>query len=110
MYTAGDIDNGLQPFIEQALDDLATRLDVDASDITTHAAVLVTWPDASLGCPQPGMSYAQAQMDGSVIELEHDGRFFRYHTGGSQSPFLCDTPITKTPPTEGLSISDSADS
>jgi hypothetical protein len=104
LYTAGDIAKGLQPFIDQAIDDLASRLEVEASTITTHAAVLVVWPDASLGCPQPDMFYAQVMTDGSVIELEHDGRYYRYHTGGTQGPFICPQPLTKTTRPEPIDL------
>jgi len=104
LYTSGDIANGIQPFIDQAVDDLSARLDVEASTITTHAAVLVVWPDASLGCPQPDMFYAQVMTDGSVIELEHDGRYYRYHTGGNQGPFVCPQPLTKTTRPEPIDL------
>ena len=104
LYTAGDIAKGLQPFIDQAIDDLASRLEVEASTITTHAAVLVVWPDASLGCPQPDMFYAQVMTDGSVIELEHDGRYYRYHTGGTQGPFICPQLLTKTTRPEPIDL------
>ncbi len=104
LYTSGDIAKGLQPFIDQAIDDLASRLEVEASTITTHAAVLVVWPDASLGCPQPDMFYAQVMTDGSVIELEHDGRYYRYHTGGTQGPFICPQLLTKTTRPEPIEL------
>ena len=101
LYSAGDIDPGLKPFIDQAAADLATRLGVAASDITTHAAVLVIWPDASLGCPQPNMRYAQVPTDGSVIELSYEGSVYRYHSGGGRGPFLCQVPVKSAPPSEG---------
>ncbi len=104
LYIAGDIATGLQPFIDQAVDDLASRLDVEVSAIATHAAVLVVWPDASLGCPQPDMFYAQVMTDGSVIELEHAGRYYRYHTGGDQGPFICPQPLTKTTRPEPIDL------
>ena len=106
LYDPGDIDPGLQPFIDQAVEDLATRLAVDASTVTTRAAVLVVWPDASLGCPQPDMAYAQVVTDGSIIELGYDGNVYRYHTGGTRGPFICEQPITKAPPTELLTLED----
>jgi len=101
LYSAGDIDTGLKPFIDQAAADLATRLGVPASDITTHAAVLVVWPDASVGCPQPTMRYAQVPTDGSIIELAYEATFYRYHSGGSRGPFLCQMPVRSPPPSEG---------
>jgi hypothetical protein len=85
------IDPGLQPIIEQALADLAKRLGIPPSDIVVVSAVLVTWPDTSLGCPQPGMAYAQVLTDGSKTTLRYKGRDYAYHTGGSvYVPFLCE--------------------
>ena len=49
----GDIDPGLQPYIDIAVGDLAERLSADAADITVTSATLVVWPDSSLGCPAP---------------------------------------------------------
>ena len=95
---AGQTDPGLEPLVTQAVTDLSARLGVEPSAITTVSSVLVTWPDAALGCPQPGMQYAQALQDGSLIELEHAGRVYRYHTGGSRiEPFLCDPPFAVAP-------------
>lgn len=101
VYEQGDIDEGLRPFIDQAIADLAGRTGVAADDIEVWSAVLVTWPDASLGCPEPDHQYAQVTTDGSVIELSIDGVIHRYHTGGSQTPFLCDQPLDRKPPASG---------
>ena len=105
MYERGDIDEGLRPFIDQATEDLAARLAIDPADIEALSAVLVTWPDSSLGCPQPGMQYAQVLTDGSIIELGvgegDDMVVYRYHTGGSSGPFLCDQPLDRKPAAGG---------
>jgi hypothetical protein len=97
VYAQGDIEPGLQPFITMAVDDLAARLGVDASEITPLSGVLVVWPNGALGCPRPGMQYTQVPVDGSVIELGAGGRVYRYHTGGSTTPFLCDQPLVEKP-------------
>lgn len=88
----GDIDPGLQPYIDLAVADLAARQSIDPADITVQAATLEVWSDASLGCPQPGQQYAQVVTDGSLIVLAADGHEFRYHAGGSRTPFLCEAP------------------
>jgi hypothetical protein len=93
----GQIDPGLQPFVDMAIADLSGRLDVGPTAITVVSAVLVTWPDGSLGCPMPGMEYVQVLQDGSVIELGFGERVYRYHSGGNRTPFLCDQPLV-TPP------------
>lgn len=104
LYSQGTIDPGLAPLIEQAKADLAALLDVPVADVATHAAVLVVWPDASLGCPQKDMRYKQVPTDGSVLELSHDGAVYRYHTGGNRGPFQCPVPLTRAPGGEGSSL------
>ncbi len=100
----GQVDPGLSPFVDQAVADLAPRLGATPDQIEVISATLVTWPDSSMGCPQPGMEYLQALQDGSLIELGHDGKVYRYHSGGNRTPFLCDQPLAK-PPISGGSAS-----
>jgi hypothetical protein len=90
--TSEQIDPGLAPYVDIAIGDLATRLSVDRSQITTTSATLVQWPDSSLGCPAPGQQYAQVLTDGSVIVLTAGGDEYRYHSGGSRTPFFCEKP------------------
>jgi hypothetical protein len=65
---------------QRAAADLASRLNVPATDIRPAGRRLQEWPDTSLGCPEPGQSYAQVQTRGFVLSLEHDGRTYTYHT------------------------------
>ena len=103
--TTGDdrIEPGLGGRIAIAVEDLAQRLAVDESEIEVRSARPVTWPDASLGCPQPGMKYAQVATDGALIELAYAGTVYPYHMGGSvYRPFLCErtgAPTKPAPPT-----------
>lgn len=102
----GERDPGLDGFVDTAVADLATRLEVEPDSIAVVSATLVTWPDSSMGCPVPGMQYLQVLQDGSLIELEHDGALYRYHTGGDRiTPFLCDQP-SATPPIRGGAAGD----
>ncbi len=78
--------------LEQARADLAERLGVAVDDVTVVSSEEVTWPDSSLGCPQPGMMYAQVLTDGSRMLLSAGGRTYEYHSGGQRAPFLCETP------------------
>lgn len=84
-----DIDPALRTLVGQAVADLSTRLKIDASSIVTVSAQAVSWPDGSLGCPQPGMAYTQVMVDGALIELSVDGTSYSYHSGGARAPFLC---------------------
>ena len=90
------VEPGLQPYITMAVDDLSRRLSIEPASVEVRSASLVSWSDGSFGCPRPGMRYAQVPSDGSVIELAVDGTIYRYHSGGSRTPFLCE-PGSGTP-------------
>jgi len=85
----------IDPAARPAVADLAERLGVDESAITVVSVDEVTWPDGSLGCPEPGMMYSQALEDGTLIVLEVDGTTYEYHGGVNRDPFYCEHP---TPP------------
>lgn len=79
----------MQSLVNQAVADLADRLQIDASKIVAVSAQAMSWPDKSLGCPQPGMAYNQVMVDGALIHLSVNGTSYSYHSGGSRAPFLC---------------------
>lgn len=86
----GSVEAHLKAFVDVAVADLVSRLHVAAADVTVVSARAIQWPDRSLGCPQPGMAYPQTQVDGALIELSVAGKAYRYHSGGSRGPFLCE--------------------
>ncbi|MBI2919133.1 MAG: hypothetical protein HYY01_14255 [Chloroflexi bacterium] len=58
------------------------------------------WPDASLGCPQPGVAYAQVATPGYRIILTSGGKEHHYHSDERGPPFFCANPaptLTSTP-------------
>ncbi|MDH4166306.1 MAG: hypothetical protein OEV90_07830, partial [Gammaproteobacteria bacterium] len=65
--------------IEAALDDAANRSTTARAAITVTSAEAVTWPDGSLGCPQPGMMYTQALVAGYRIVLQAGEQTLNYH-------------------------------
>jgi hypothetical protein len=75
--------------VAPAVDDLAGRLGAAPDDIEVVSAEEVTWPDGSLGCPQPGMSYTQALVEGSRAVLRYEDRVYVYHARDDDRPFLC---------------------
>lgn len=77
---------------ETSVADLASRLGVDSEVIEVVSVEEVTWRNGSLGCPQPGMFYTQALVDGLRIVLAVAGRGYHYHQGGQGEPFLCERP------------------
>ena len=86
---AGSIEPGMEALVEQAREDLAQRLSVPVEQIAVLEAKAVVWPDASLGCPQPGMEYLQVLTEGLLIRLGIGPIQYEYHGGGRQDPFLC---------------------
>lgn len=59
---------------------LSEQRSVPPEEITVAAWEPVDWPDTSLGCPQPGMMYAQVIVPGYLVFLEARGETFRVHT------------------------------
>lgn len=81
----------LEPRVQEAVADLLDG-GVDRDAITLVVAEPVVWPDGSIGCPEPGMMYTQALVEGYRIVLEVDGEEVVYHGAGNEPPFRCDTP------------------
>ncbi|CAN5742672.1 hypothetical protein BH23ACT5_BH23ACT5_16370 [soil metagenome] len=82
-------DPRLAGMVDEATADLTARLSVDSATIEVLRAESVTWPDGSLGCPQPNEFYTQALVEGYRVILDHDGRVYLYHAGADAVPFLC---------------------
>lgn len=72
-------DPTLLKLITDAKADLSTRANVGAGSIKVKIAEAVEWPDTSLGCPKPGMMYAQMITPGYKIVLEAGGHEWNYH-------------------------------
>ena len=87
------------PQVLQAMEDLSKRTSIPAEEIKVVDVEIVVWPDASLGCPQPGMMYPQVQQDGMLIRLRAGGVVYEYHSGENRPPFLCEKagPTKSTP-------------
>ena len=75
-----DLDLSFGPQMVAARRDLAAQLGVSEKEILFQSSEGKTWNDASLGCPEPGMQYAQAQVSGWVLTFRHRDRLFTYHT------------------------------
>ena len=86
--------------VATAVSDAAWRASVARDEVKVVAAERVTWPDGSLGCPQPGMMYTQALVPGYRIVLRAGGKDMHYHVGGKGGPTFC-PPERVTPPTAG---------
>jgi hypothetical protein len=67
-----------------AISDLEERVGVDAEEITVVSVQPTEFPDASLGVPEPGKSYAQVVTPGFVIRLEANDEVYEYHAAGER--------------------------
>lgn len=78
-----------QALLEAAIDDAAQRTGTPRADIKVMVAEAVTWPDGSLGCPQPGMLYTQALVPGYRIVLRAATGPLNYHARAKGAPVFC---------------------
>lgn len=83
--------------IETARSMLVATVGADAANATVVVAQAVTWPDGSLGCPEPGVKYEQVEVPGYQIVFDvggirHDfrstaaGNVRACEPGGSHAP------------------------
>jgi len=92
------VSSDLQPLVDQAVADLAQRLSIEPAQVELVKFEFVVWPDAGLGCPQPGMEYLQVLSDGYLIQLRVGKRIYAYHGGERRGPFLCENPASAISP------------
>jgi hypothetical protein len=59
---------------------LAQLLGADSSQLALVALEPVTWPDGSLGCPEPGKLFTQATVPGFRVVFVHHGQQRQAHT------------------------------
>ena len=80
---------GSEQAIQQAQNDLAQKLGLTPDAIRLVSAEAVEWRDTSLGCPQPGMMYAQVITPGFRLLFEVEGERYEYHTDTGRRVVLC---------------------
>jgi hypothetical protein len=78
--------------LNSVLDDAAQKLGVEPDALVVTKAEAVTWPDGSLGCPEPGMFYTQALVDGYWIVVEAGGQAVDYRVSGGGNFRICERP------------------
>jgi hypothetical protein len=80
---------GSEAALAAVVADLAKQTGFLADQIIVTSVEPMEWPDASLGCPQEGMMYAQVVTPGYLIVLEAQGQTFEYHTDQTTNVVLC---------------------
>ena len=83
--------------LAQIIADAAERAGVSDSDLTVIRDESVIWNDGSLGCPEPGVMYTQALVDGYWIVVAIGGIEYDYRVGAKGGFKLCSRPL---PPSE----------
>lgn len=83
--------------IEAMRGDAATRAGVAVSAVQVESALSVTWPDASLGCPRPGMLYPQVLVPGWRVRIVAGGKTYSYHAGRRGNWAWCPADLAQEP-------------
>ena len=78
-----------QRTVDLAKAELAQRQGIPQDSIQVIEVSPVDWPDTSLGCPQPGMVYAQVITPGYRILLSDGQREYQYHSDRGRRAVLC---------------------
>jgi hypothetical protein len=84
-------DPNAQILIQIAKESLAQKLKINVDQIQLSKIETVSWPDASLGCPQMGVMYIQVVTPGFKIILETSGKKYLYHTDNKARVLFCPT-------------------
>jgi hypothetical protein len=77
--------------------DAARRFNVAESSVVLTRAERVSWPDSSLGCPEPGRMYSQALVSGFRLVARTPEGALTYHTDGSAHVVTCADESRKAP-------------
>ena len=78
--------------VRAALQDVAARLQVQSNAVQVISVSATDWPDTSLGCPQPGMFYAQMIVQGYTITLAAGDQRVEYHADKKGRVVTCRNP------------------
>jgi hypothetical protein len=71
------------------LDEAAKLANVPPQQLVIVRAEAVVWNDGSLGCPEPGMEYTQALVNGYWVLIKAAEQTYDFRVGGGGSFRLC---------------------
>jgi hypothetical protein len=77
--------------LDLVLADAACRANVPDTEVVIKVMSPVTWSDGSLGCPQPGMSYSQAEVRGWQATVVAGDTTFDYRIRGPGQYEICES-------------------
>lgn len=95
---ASAIDRLPPGLVDEILKDAEELSGVPKSDLEIVRADEVTWPDGSLGCPEPGFSYTQALVEGYDIDVRAGEILLDYRATSGGNFRLCPGLSVPDPP------------
>ncbi len=88
-----------QAILDPILNEAAALARVDREQLVIVRAESVVWNDGSLGCPEPGMMYTQALVNGYWVVIDAAGQKYDFR-GGSRGGFRLCPPGQGHPPSQ----------
>lgn len=78
-----------QVLLSNVLADASQRSGLPAEQLVVTRAESTTWNDGSMGCPEPGMMYTQALVDGYRIVVQAGDQAIDYRAGSNGTWRIC---------------------
>jgi len=78
-----------QRILDPILKEAAALAKIEREQLVVVRAESVVWNDGSLGCPEPGMEYAEALVNGYWVVIEAAGQMYDFRVGRDGSFRLC---------------------
>jgi hypothetical protein len=75
--------------LDRVLSEAAKLANVSPAQLVVVRAQAVVWNDGSLGCPEPGMEYAQALVNGYWVVIKAAGKTYDFRAGRDGNFRLC---------------------
>lgn len=85
------------PKLVAVVADAAKRLAVEPAQIAVVSVEATTWSDGSLGCPEEGMLYTQALVEGHRVLVSANGTALDYRVTGPGAFRLCENQASAGP-------------
>ena len=86
-----------QAILKAILKEVAALARVSPDQVAIARAESVVWSDGSLGCPEPGMAYTQALVNGYWVIVEAAGKKYDFRVGSGGTFRLCPPGLGQPP-------------
>jgi hypothetical protein len=73
---------------------LAEHIKSASIPVELVSAERVDWPNTAIGCPEPGMMYAQMIVSGYKVTLRAEGKEYPVHIGSGRA-IVCMRPVPR---------------